>query len=429
MKKMLRDMMVATAGLILLLSPLSCSLVFEEIEVTPVEREGFTMVTFEMDLPLLPSATRSPEGTYDPGNAAYENYIDYWNDLRFYIFDSTNPTTTQSPAFLGCISPDSTYVDGTQTVGTDYKRYTLRALLAKNLTEKIKEQADSKFRIVAMANCGTYPEIVNGKLKYNGTEIKTLSEMVNKMTYTMNNDLHPYPLTSLDKDHLIPMFGVTECGGVDFVAGGINDIGIIYMLRALAKVEVCVREEEYSDLRKVVLKGYNLGGLCAPRYVTKKEDYVKNDYAEDYVDRISLVNGNANETNAGTRSFDMQPTSTIEYSGVVRNVFTAYIPEYRNFTIKNEEDTVLMEDRSKLILQFDDDDTTEYPLEFKYYDSESAAAAKVKVGTHFNVKRNNYYKFKVMRKYELDVNVEVVPYIGVELKPNFGFDDFLPSIK
>ena len=45
-------------------------------------------------------------------------------------------------------------------------------------------------------------------------------------------------------------------------------------------------------------------------------------------------------------------------------------------------------------------------------------------GDDFDLLRNNIYRYNIYK--DLKVTVDVIPYVGVDLNPNFGFDDLLP---
>lgn len=399
----LRHITQLIAALLTVLLVASCQ---KEISLEPwtdTEDESQTFLTFDITLPAI-SDTRTPSsGEYDNGTAEWENYINIHNDLHFYIFDGNeNGANAQ---FLASLNPLATVIeqDETDNRGSNYKRYKVRSIVQQKLTPP--------FRLVALANCGegNYPTVdANGNLKLGSTNITNLSQLATSLTYTMSE-----PIAKLDANNLIPMFGVSKITELAKIGDDTN-IGRIDLLRAWAKVDV-MSADETNDLASVTLHNYNTCGLVCPTSVYERSHYVHDDWDNDYVGHISLPSSPGIQLSE--HPFSIHHTTTLtrgDNTTVSRNVYTLYIPEYRNLI---EGTTTLQENYSYITLGFEGADTRSFRLDFRHYPE----------GAYFDIERNNYYKYTVRRNdFDVEIAVDVVPYIGVNLEPDFGFDDFRP---
>lgn len=368
----------------------ACSLVYDHPDKpeSGSDPQPVSYLNFELSLPFFPTDSRTPSGDYNPGTDVWENYIDYQNDLHIYIFKEEDNT------FLASLGTDDILVNPQATVGSDYKNYNVMGIVHAEIPQS--------FKVVVLANCGSsYPK-----------SPANIDELVDSLTFQINE-----PLTMLTKQTLIPMYGIQEFTGVSAPAGSITELGTIFMLRSVAKIEVCVDPTEENELEYIDLVNYNKTGLCAPRKVYKRADYVKNDYDLDYVTHVSLPGLNSNENNlAAPWRFGIH--HQVSYGEVNRNVYTLYVPEYRNLVpdASGNPTQNLQIDHSYMNLKFaDPHDIRVFKLEFKRYNETRQP--------YFDIQRNNYYKYTVKRKDSyLYIEVDVIPYNHRELNPDFGID-------
>ena len=134
----------------------------------------------------------------------------------------------------------------------------------------------------------------------------------------------------------------------------------IYLLRAMAKVEVMVAEG-VGELQSVTVDKYNQTGYVLPKFPeTFPEGY---DGTED-LDQDAVFNPNTTT-----------PETNLGFTPDGNGGFYVYLPEYQN----------VGEGASPAQMTVTIDDKT-YPLEFKIYDDESN-------DKYFNIVRNHYYQY------------------------------------
>lgn len=134
----------------------------------------------------------------------------------------------------------------------------------------------------------------------------------------------------------------------------------VYLLRAMAKVEVMVAEG-VGELQSVTVDKYNQTGYVLPKFPeTFPEGY---DGTED-LDQDAVFNPNTTT-----------PETDLRFTPSINGGFYVYLPEYQN----------VGEGASPAQMTVQIDDKT-YPLEFKIYDDESN-------DKYFNIVRNHYYQY------------------------------------
>ena len=134
----------------------------------------------------------------------------------------------------------------------------------------------------------------------------------------------------------------------------------IYLLRAMARVEVMVAEG-VGELQSVTVDKYNQIGYVLPKFPeTFPEGY---DGTED-LDQDAVFNPNTTT-----------PETNLGFTLGANGGFYVYLPEYQN----------VGEGASPAQMTVTIDDKT-YPLEFKIYDDESN-------DKYFNIVRNHYYQY------------------------------------
>lgn len=334
------------------------------------------------------------DGEYDPG-AGYENFIDLeGGDFRIYFFSVDNKyiSTFTNPVIERVDiqnSPSSkTYVARTSIEGKDM----------------IDQITNGPTKIVMLANWrGQYPDdasLIPG--------VTTIDDLVVNATISYGTESWG-PV--LDYDHRIPLYGVMQFPGVNLVPVMLNLTGVdLHLLRAFAKVEVIQSEESAVNIESVSLSRHNNKAYCAPLGVYHQSQYIKHTYGGDYTDSPSIPSGALTNT-------ELKLPFYTDENGLRH--FVIYVPEY-----KNTGDNMMHADQTHLNIKLENDNR-KYEVEFKYYQVPPALSGTVKEGQYFNLMRNFWYKFEVSKKIsdvDMDIQVDVLPYGIVDLRPNFGLD-------
>ena len=164
--------------------------------------------------------------TEEPGTG-YENFIDV-NKLHILFFDTDN-------TFLQSFEPEEIH----PTDNSEYPQ-------TWELRGTIQNPPKTGFKIVALAN---WPSDPNG-LKAGVTTI----EDVCKADWAMGDYNAPF---TPSKSSPIPMYGVKTQGKTSFNADVETYLGEISLLRAFAKVTVCLSDDSSTELNSVTLSNYN----------------------------------------------------------------------------------------------------------------------------------------------------------------------------
>lgn len=177
----------------------------------------------------------------------------------------------------------------------------------------------------------------------------------------------------------IPMWGVKTLVNAQLIPGSQVDIGVVNLLRAEAKVYVCLRQDMIDSgfsLSKVMLSQYNTMGYCLP----KLENY------QDLDDTGNLMPDNYANFYYSQADGELDMTNKV-----------VYVPEYQNQG-GDANATVI-----KLKLRDKKGQETDYTLPFvKYVDGVPSADV-------VDLVRNHYYKFEVYKgsNGKLQVNLVV----------------------
>ena len=194
---------------------------------TPVQ-VGFTLTTGEV------SSRAITEG--EQAGTGYENYIDVeGNDFRILLFNATDDTylTTFEPTIIRA---------------TDNSQYPQTYYVEGELPE-----AYSNFKLVVLANWGTYPTVSE-----NSTIESVCTDAASVYNYTAG--------FTPSAENKIPMYGVHTYTNIQFRADLLTTLPEeVDLLRAMAKIEVkCNESLEDITLTGVTLHHYNTSGMCAP---------------------------------------------------------------------------------------------------------------------------------------------------------------------
>ncbi len=302
----------------------------------------------------------------DEEGSTWENYIDmHGNDYRIYFFNSDNTDNAGNNTLIAELEPTSVY---SNTSGANYVTYTVRGELDGSFTE-IED-----FKVVVAANWGTYPETTpNTTTMQTLCEAGTYSALVDIEEGTTNGTA---ALPSSSKH--IPFYGVQDYTGVTWELGHTTSLtNGITMVRAMAKVEVVVQDDERT-LSGVTLNRYNAMGYCAPLAYTNTSTAT---YA------LHLMNGE-NDSDEKTLAFVKTQDREEDSNGTVAQyeTWTAYVPEYDNSGTDFSTITVTLSSGS------DAETTTIY---FGQYTNGTCTAYEEGGNTtdRFNIERNYCYRF------------------------------------
>lgn len=361
-------------------------------------KAGFT-ITLDSGDGMSRLASRAPsEGDYEIGTAS-ENYIDIdGKDFKILFFDKEDK-------YIGAL--DNVLVIVESTDGS-MKRYRVSG----TVPTPVVDDAGQEFKMMMLANWRhNYPSLAKGA---------PLTDIASSVSaaYTFDYTLHQ----NVGRQQPIPMFGVSDIiTGKEFDPGWNTDLGTLHMLRAYAKVRVRAASDGLP-ITSVTLTRGNTSGLRAPIGVNRQSDYVHASYSRDYY-RIPSV-----PASSGVQ------TDIPFVSNSATGEWTLYLPEFVNLTLGTDGNpdprTPLADNlRARIKVTFDghvNDTPVEYVeyVDFKYYDEPPTyAGPEARKDDYFDLLRNTVYDFTLRKlNAQLDAVVDVLPYTGVYLNPDFGID-------
>ncbi len=344
-------------------------------------------------IPSMPGSRAS----YEQGVGDYENTVDLAKkDYRILLF--THDTNT----LLANFDPEKIVMIENRPSSSNptYRSYRLYAEVDKD----IKSYADLK--LVVLANWGDYPDLTIGL-----TTIDDLAGYAAATGAISSGAATTFEgaskLVGSDGKH-IPMFGVKDCAGIKWANFDLAWLGDLWLLRAVAKIEVRAAEGG-AEIESVELSRYNKLGTCAPMRVYREADYVMGEDQYKAFDYLTLPGGKNDPAEA---SYAVQPDAD--------GLFTVYVPEYQILADPSKPKGDKVSDYARLYVKFKGN-TKIYPVDFKYYTADAAADNDAAIGDFFDIKRNFYYRYRLrMSEGDPEIRVDVLPYRAVELKPDFG---------
>lgn len=352
------------------------------------EVDNCFMAVFTLDLgdttPYGTTRTTPADGGYDQGNGL-ENYIDFSpRNFRCYLFGTDN-------RFIKALE--------TVSVRSLDEKVHLVSLRLKD-TQEVKDALATGCRFVFMANWNTNAEPASGM---------TIEELcaASYAGFEFSQEK-----TVLSASNLIPMYGVKEfeSGVPDFKNGKETaELGTVHLLRAFAKVDVKINFVDFAEtpaVTSVLLTHSSSKGYKAPENVTKEEQYVTGSWLTDYT-----------PVNIPGDAADIELALTYDAN---TGSYIAYVPEYRNVNDSKEP----LDNRSRIRVKFIIGNTeaggraVEQEFDFRYSDNPPTGVIP---GQHFDIARNNWYKFNITAKgKDIVWTVDVIPFTSVELTPDYG---------
>ncbi|MGL4851889.1 MAG: hypothetical protein ACRC3Z_04505 [Phocaeicola sp.] len=288
-------------------------------------------------------STRATEGI-EMGSADYDNKIDP-ADLRIILYDRT------TEAYLGSVQEMSV---------TQISSNTYQFVGALILEEGVSNTLDCY--VMVFANCG---DVAAKSNQGNATTLGALPYSYSAAAYS--------PTAAANVKKLIPMWGF-KSATFSAVAGTREELGTIYLIRSMAKVEVILDESVTGwTLTTVQHSRYYTSGLYLPR---------------------SFQTLNITEPLGYTT---IEASAAVATDAINYNVTTAgrsyyiYLPEFNNLSSVQ---------KSTIKLRMNNGSTTrDFTLYFKNYDEQQTTLAG-----EWDIIRNNYYKFRIVGVAE-DINL------------------------
>lgn len=285
--------------------------------------------------------SRALTETEVPG-AGYENFIDV-NKLHILFFDTNDK-------FLQSFEPD-------EIKPTDNSEYPQ----TWELRGSIQNPPKTGFKIVALSNWPSDPAGLEAGV--------TTIEDVCKADWAMGDYKAPF---TPSKSGPIPMYGVkTHQNRINFNADVETYLGEIFMLRAFAKITVCLSEDSSISLNSVTLSGYNKRFASAP--LGMYDNTVNRSLSKA---TLHLAENSSENDPAGAALGFTQSTD--------KKRWTIYVPEYLNAGPSG----TARSDCSYIELKAQDSDVT-YRIDFRDYSVRSDD------GQRFNIVRNFEYHYTV----------------------------------
>ena len=285
--------------------------------------------------------SRALTETEVPG-AGYENFIDV-NKLHILFFDTNDK-------FLQSFEPD-------EIKPTDNSEYPQ----TWELRGSIQNPPKTGFKIVALSNWPSDPAGLEAGV--------TTIEDVCKADWAMGDYKAPF---TPSKSGPIPMYGVkTHQNRINFNADVETYLGEIFMLRAFAKITVCLSEDSSISLNSVTLSGYNKRFASAP--LGMYDNTVNRNLSEA---TLHLAENSSDNDPVGAALGFIPSTD--------KKSWTIYVPEYLNAGPSG----TARSDCSYIELKAQDSDVT-YRIDFRDYSVWSDD------GQRFNIARNFEYYYEV----------------------------------
>lgn len=334
MKKFLKYIFLS----LLAVSVFSCTQSEDDPTLAPdIKEKEKVKVAFTLSLSSDSSASRSSEGEENWGenqeNTNADSGVDYDNQID-----------------LNGLQVVLYYLDGTYAGKVEELTYVKTAQTTYEFDGTVNERLeDGSYKVMVFANC---PEV---------SDETALAEL----SFSHNMDAG------------IPMWGFMTCN-LSLIPGNREHLGIIPVLRAMAKVEVSLSGEMIESgytLNDVTLNVYNRLGHCLPMNYN--------------------LSGATNTEDLLVKTNTFNPLGTDTDSDLsfkeVDGVMTVYVPEYDN-TSANATKAVM-------IVTVNDED---YSLYFKDYSTDE----------DFDIVRNHYYRYVITGISESSIVCKLYYYVS-----------------
>lgn len=291
-------------------------------------------------------ATRGDWEGYDPGDATdarqgegYENRIAP-NDVQMLIYSSTGDLLAQAQNI-------AVFYDG----NSDNKTLTVIGSVPVEGHDNLIGKEIKGAKIMVLANCGN-----------------------SSTTDFAFNNLGSIAFSGWQSGDNIPLWGVIT-KDLSLQAGKRTDIGEIWLLRAVAKIEVSLdpKMPEGISITGVKINKVNTGGYCLP----KGYSGIGTTPELDFNNKMSIPTDVAQSDSSVSFTAPTSPTTPT-------SPYSLYLPEYANTTTNALSLTVTLTDENATT-------DKEYTFSFADYNDKGEEVALR------DVVRNHWYKFTVYR--------------------------------
>lgn len=186
---------------------------------------------------------------------------------------------------------------------------------------------------------------------------------------------HPYDFSDIATNTgYIPMWGVKKS---DLTGEESQDLGMIHLLRAAAKIEVALGENMADYLLEgVTISHYNTRGYCAPNGWDKIDD-------TENLDQEECANFHAS-VSGSPLAFELSQA---------KNVAKVYVPEYNNKHTSTHAATITVKlKKGVATADTSDDGVYEYKDAIKFYTYDNNGTPTTE---ELDIIRNHHYKFTI----------------------------------
>jgi hypothetical protein len=346
-----------------------------EVENIAEETEEATYLALTINTGGV-AATRSLSFTEEEGSDI-ENYINP-NDVHLYFFPdnatavqwNSNGTSSNwkgwgGDVFLQNVIPTEVWKTGSNT----YK------LLCK-LDEATSNTLSSytSFRVAVYANCG-------GRSSYSNSSL--IFYEANDSYGAVYNYPNVFGLDSVfttftpSKETPIPMFGLVRKENFKLVRGKYTGLGVVNMIRAMAKIEV------KTDVENVKLSDVKLTTCATKGTYCPFAMWVESDFSEK-TDGFYI---SIPYEHHGTKT-EYPLASDLPFTQVSDTDYVIYVPEMRQVGESLDGSGATKKVTTNISLKFND---IAYNIYFKEYDEDGEPIDD----TEFNILRNHIYRYTV----------------------------------
>ncbi len=429
--------------LVLLLS--ACSLVNEPKGECPSYEPG-DVVTFCFHMSTASPSTRT-DGYHEEEDSEFkqlEDGIDYQN-LGVFVFArlSSKPESEEKLLLksVGMVasSDNEIYMDGAPgdyTISMDVLRTHFNEILFGKDSEQQIDPAGRDLvtlRIVMVANCNSSAE--SDQEIWNTITGSTFNEVISQLNdwHFEMNKLYNTSYTGNDLEGLysnvsksIPMFGTnvfqTTQNALHYSRHEKRILlGDIELLRALAKVRVIdniqfKNEEGYPKISKAEFIGSQNEARPLPEDALNYKNGFQVHTPNIYEDKILTID------DVSTFRLGIMPDNdtSVSQDDKTGSVLVGYVPEQRIGYVNNDLSGIGMPGL-RITVEFSPTESKEYEVPMTGYNGK-----KFYFGD--NILRNHIYSLSVNNIIiSPQMELDVVPYVGIDLQPGFGFENFCPG--
>ena len=342
-------------------------------------------VYFTLDLGEEGMSSRTTWENYDNNNTSpaqkgtdAENTV---NDIQVLLFSNTDN------AFLGEVSITAFYP--TEGDSHLYKFYGELPTLPTG-TSIMDTDKFLNCKLMVLANCSVDPSQITGTA--------TIHNLLQAATFNFDATPDAIPMWGVLK--VAPVTGSDDTkSGVKMREGGFpNPLPDIYLLRAMAKVEVIMKDSDH-EITSIAVNRYNNTGHCIPTYYNAVTD-------TRLLVRSEAFNATSSVNTSSVSFFANESTTSGGYK-----CYTIYVPEYDNIGTGATP--------SSIDIQLDNNTNKTYRV---FYGANGKT-------TDYNIVRNHIYRFNIEDVNDgFNISLAVQPWLlqefNAEFTDNISFESY-----